>query len=106
MPPPDPLEREDCLFLDVLAPREVFHGRKKKKAPVMVWFYGGGYAFGRKGLDGNPSGLLERSKEVDAEGRGVIFVTFNYRVRFLLPFSIPSTNMARAELLGSYPAPT
>lgn len=79
IPPPDPLEREDCLFLDVIAPRAVFD-EPSKKVPVMVWIYGGGYAFGRKGLDGDPSGLIERSKEVDPDGRGVIFVTFNYRV--------------------------
>ncbi|RSL76665.1 hypothetical protein CEP51_009754 [Fusarium floridanum] len=78
IPPPDPLEREDCLFLDVIAPRAAFD-KPSKKIPVMVWVYGGGYAFGRKGLDGDPSGLIERSKEVDPDGRGVIFVTFNYR---------------------------
>ncbi|KAH7243046.1 Alpha/Beta hydrolase protein [Fusarium solani] len=78
IPPPDPLEREDCLFLDVIAPRAAID-EPSKKVPVMVWIYGGGYAFGRKGLDGDPSGLIERSKEVDPDGRGVIFVTFNYR---------------------------
>ncbi|KAH7137437.1 Alpha/Beta hydrolase protein [Dactylonectria estremocensis] len=78
LPPPDPLDREDCLFLDVITPRANFDD-PTRKAPVMVWVYGGGYAFGRKGLDGDPSGLIERSKEVDTEGRGVIFVTFNYR---------------------------
>lgn len=46
----------------------------------MVWVYGGGFAFGKKGRDGNPAGLLAQSRQVDPEGRGVIYVQFNYRV--------------------------
>lgn len=46
----------------------------------MVWVYGGGFAFGKKGQDGNPAGLLAQSQQVDPEGRGIIYVQFNYRV--------------------------
>jgi hypothetical protein len=83
LPPPDPLEREDCLFLDVFSPKEVFDNRKSGNGtPVMVWIYGGGFAFGKKGGDGDPAGLIARSREVDRNGRGAIYVTFNYRVSF------------------------
>lgn len=77
---PSPLEREDCLFLDVIVPKAIFDGKQGKKAPVVVWIYGGGFAFGTKGGDGNPAGLLAQSQELDPEGRGVIYVTLNYRV--------------------------
>jgi carboxylesterase type B len=81
LPPASPLEREDCLFLDVIVPEVIFDGKTRKKAPVAVWIYGGGFAFGKKGDDGNPAGLMARSQELDPEGRGIIYVTLNYRVR-------------------------
>lgn len=69
------------MFLDVIVPKAIFDN--KQKAPVAVWIYGGGYAFGKKGDDGNPAGLLARSQELDPEGRGIIYVTLNYRVRMV-----------------------
>ncbi|POR37838.1 Carboxylic ester hydrolase [Tolypocladium paradoxum] len=79
LPPADPSEREDCLFLDIMVPKRVFDNRHAQKSPVMVWFYGGGFAFGKKGGDGNPAGLIERSRLLDPNGHGVIFIQFNYR---------------------------
>lgn len=41
LPPRDPREREDCLFLDVMVPRSVWEraGNKSTKgAPVLIWF--------------------------------------------------------------------
>jgi hypothetical protein len=41
LPPRDPREREDCLFLDVMVPQSVFEraGNKSAKgAPVLIWF--------------------------------------------------------------------
>ncbi|KAF8989410.1 carotenoid ester lipase precursor [Cyathus striatus] len=34
---------EDCLFINVIAPASIPHG---KKLPVVFWIYGGGYEFG------------------------------------------------------------
>ncbi|KAK5997078.1 Carboxylesterase patB [Cladobotryum mycophilum] len=79
LPPSDPIEQEDCLFLDIIVPKSVFDSRSSRKAPVMVWTYGGGFAFGKKGGDGNAAGLIERSRSIDPEKRGVIYIQFNYR---------------------------
>lgn len=81
----DPRTTEDCLFLDVVVPRGIFHQvqqkkkdfvAKKKLAPVMVWIYGGGFTGGDKTMY-NPAGLIERSM---ARGEDIIFVAINYRV--------------------------
>jgi carboxylesterase type B len=64
-------------------PQEIFNNAGKANnagAAVMVWIYGGGFTFGRKYGDGNPAGLIQRSREEDPSGRGVIYVNFNYRV--------------------------
>ncbi|KAL1651391.1 hypothetical protein SLS58_000731 [Diplodia intermedia] len=71
----DPRETEDCLFLDVIVPQKVFHG---KGAPVLVWIYGGGYTAGSKAAEGSPSGLIQRS--ITNSSDGVIYVAMNYRV--------------------------
>lgn len=39
-------QSEDCLFLDVYVPKQVFE--KNQLVPVVVWFYGGAYLFGSK----------------------------------------------------------
>lgn len=41
LPPRDPREREDCLFLDVMVPQSVFErvgNKSAKAAPVLIWF--------------------------------------------------------------------
>ncbi|KAG5775597.1 hypothetical protein H9Q73_010725 [Fusarium xylarioides] len=46
-PPLDPRTSEDCLFLDVIVPKKIFDDLKKgKKAPVLVWIFGGGHLVG------------------------------------------------------------
>jgi acetyl esterase/lipase len=81
IPPPDPRETEDCLFLDVLVPKAVFDNRQSNKglAPVMVWIYGGGFTFSYKGNDGDPSTIIKSSQQSE-DTNGVIYVAFNYRV--------------------------
>ncbi|KAI9763169.1 MAG: hypothetical protein M1840_000881 [Geoglossum simile] len=81
IPPADPREDEDCLFLDVLVPEKIFArandtGCSCSGAPVMVWIYGGGFTFGEKDNSGDPAGLILRSQEA---GDGVIYVALNYR---------------------------
>jgi carboxylesterase type B len=81
IPPPDPRETEDCLFLDVLVPKAVFDSRGSKEglAPVMIWVYGGGFTFSFKGNDGDPSTIIKSSQQSE-DTNGVIYVAFNYRV--------------------------
>ncbi len=70
-----PFETEDCLFLDVSVPRKIFDAKGSSGgAPVLVWIFGGGYAFGAKNYWGNGAGLINRSED------GVIYVSINYRV--------------------------
>ncbi|KAK3366297.1 carboxylesterase family protein [Lasiosphaeria ovina] len=69
--PRDSLEQsEDCLFFDVYAPASAFdqNGNPIEKLPVIVWIYGGAYAFGSKDLGG---GLPVYT---------AIFVAGNYRL--------------------------
>ena len=58
-------QSEDCLFLNVWAPREA-----DGPLPVMVWIHGGGYRLGSgSGTGGAP-----------LAARGVVLVTINYRL--------------------------
>ena len=85
-PKPDPRETEDCLFLDVVAPKKIFDARRKYAprkggAAVLVWIHGGGYTTGSKSGSGNPAGLLARASDSEGrEGEGVVYVALNYRV--------------------------
>ncbi len=63
-----PVLNEDCLYLNVVTPHD-FRKHKAKRA-VMVWIHGGGLRQGRSN-DYDPTLLVEK---------GVIFVSFNYRL--------------------------
>ncbi|KAL2794574.1 Alpha/Beta hydrolase protein [Aspergillus keveii] len=80
--PVDPRTDEDCLFLDILVPKEVYQSRGRNQrhrgAPVLVWIYGGGYAFGDKTTQTGSPGLIARSKQDGSDG--LIYVSFNYRL--------------------------
>ncbi|EOA89558.1 hypothetical protein ACJQWK_02974 [Exserohilum turcicum] len=77
LPKPDPRESEDCLFLDVFAPKQIFEqAGKGPGAPVLVWIYGGGYTGGSKNY--NPAGLLAASGN-KTQG-DIIYVAMNYRL--------------------------
>ncbi len=65
---PDPVESEDCLFLNV---RTGNPGAANLK-PVMVWIHGGSHQTGSGSL-----GLYQADGLVD---KGVVLVTINYRV--------------------------
>jgi carboxylesterase type B len=77
----DPLESEDCLFLDVYVPEKVFS--KRQGAPVLVYFQDGAYVSGSKSAQ-NPSGLIHTS--IEDGSPGMIYVGVNYRV-CNIPFS-------------------
>ncbi len=90
LPPQDPRTTEDCLFLDVVVPQNIFKKATKESrnddkksncgAPVLVWIYGGGYTAGEKTGFGtyNPAGLLKASQASGSEG--VVYVALNYRL--------------------------
>ncbi|KAK1469991.1 carboxylesterase [Colletotrichum melonis] len=71
---------EDCLFLDVVAPKKIFDAVRSSetatRAPVFVWIYGGGYDVGSKaGLNsGSPAGLLRQGNH------DFVYVALNYRL--------------------------
>lgn len=69
---------EDCLFLNVWTPLGTgFRGNRlkssKKRLPVMVWIFGGGFYSGTSSLDVYQGQWLAASQEV-------VVVSMNYRV--------------------------
>ena len=70
-------QSEDCLYLNIWAPRVV----KGQKLPVMVWIHGGGYYGGTGAQPLYDGASLTR--------RGVIVVTINYRLGIFGFFSHP-----------------
>ncbi|MCF8588860.1 carboxylesterase/lipase family protein [Gordonia liuliyuniae] len=65
----DPRSSEDCLYLDVTAPRSV-----PVPVPVMVWFHGGAFSSGA-GSDYDPRRLVNQGR--------VVVVTVNSRLGVL-----------------------
>ncbi len=72
---PPPKMSEDCLSLNVWAPKA------PRKAPVMVWIHGGSQTFGYSG-----SPLYDGSA---LAARGVVVVTVNYRLGVLGYLALP-----------------
>lgn len=71
-------ETEDCLFLDVYVPKEIFdHKSKRKGSAVFLWIHGGGLVLGSKTAD-SFEGLVAKSRDRSQEP--VIVVSINYRV--------------------------
>ncbi len=66
--PDSPAISEDCLFLNIWTPAD----SSAEKLPVMVWLYGGAYNEG-----GGNAPFSEGDKLAE---KGVVMVTFNYRV--------------------------
>ena len=64
--------REDCLTVNVFLPEN----KAKAVLPVMVWIYGGGFAFGSSAYYLYNGGYLATEGEV-------VVVTFNYRLGVL-----------------------
>jgi para-nitrobenzyl esterase len=82
---------EDCLVLNVWRPASI-HG----KLPVIVWIYGGGFVNG-----GSSPAVYEGSAFAK---KGVIMVSFNYRLGRFGFFGHPALTAADADhgLLGNY----
>lgn len=66
--PDSPKMSEDCLYLNVTTPAT----KAGQKLPVMVWVYGGAYNEGAGSMPISDGNALAK--------KGVIIVTFNYRV--------------------------
>ena len=82
---------EDCLVLNVWRPAE----RTTAKLPVMVWIYGGGFVNG-----GSSPAVYDGSQFAK---RGVVLVSFNYRVGRFGFFGHPAlTKESKDGLLGNY----
>lgn len=81
---------EDCLFLNVWAPRSAVGaqaaGKAADKAPVMVWVHGGGDTTGAGSLGAYDGSAFARD--------GVILVTINYRLGPLGFFAHPTITKA------------
>jgi para-nitrobenzyl esterase len=78
--PGDVMGSEDCLYLNIYAPRG-HASADGELVPVMVWIHGGGNSVGTGGsYDGR----------ILAGGQDVLVVTFNYRLGLLGWFSHPA----------------
>ncbi|KUJ07184.1 alpha/beta-hydrolase, partial [Mollisia scopiformis] len=76
---------EDCLFLDVLIPTNVYESaasceNNTSGAPVLVWIFGGGYYEGSTESEGNPAGFVSQSESLPSSSPGVVYVSINYRL--------------------------
>jgi para-nitrobenzyl esterase len=85
-PPPRHPRAEDCLFLNVWRPTGA--GRK---LPVMVWIHGGAFT---NGGSSSPETFGDQMAK-----RGVVFVTFNYRLGRLGFFGHPALSREHPQEL-------
>jgi para-nitrobenzyl esterase len=86
----DPGASEDCLYLNVWAPAGA-----KSPLPVMVWIYGGGFAAGAASEPRQDGGQLTK--------KGVVVVSFNYRLGIFGFFSHPElTKESSHKASGNY----
>ena len=79
---------EDCLYLNVWAPR---HARRP--LPVMVWIYGGGF------VNGGSSPAVYSGAHFARDG--VVFVSFNYRLGRFGFFAFPALDRQGGRI-GNY----
>jgi para-nitrobenzyl esterase len=84
---------EDCLSLNIFAPYQPW---SSKRAPVMVWIYGGGNSAGANSLPSTDGRGFARD--------GVVVVEVGYRIGALGFFAHPALTHAAApgEPLGAY----
>jgi para-nitrobenzyl esterase len=83
-----PSTSEDCLYLDVMAPKG-----GSGPFPVMVWIHGGAFLTGGAVTYADPSPLV---------AQGVIVVTINYRLGALGFLAHPALSAEQAGSSGDY----
>ncbi|MEN9925220.1 MAG: hypothetical protein RL268_1346 [Pseudomonadota bacterium] len=89
---PSSLSSEDCLYLNVYAPRM---SSTAAKAPVMVWIHGGGF------VGGAGSGPFYDGTALAK--KGVVVVTINYRLGIFGFFAHPELSAeSRSGTSGNY----
>jgi para-nitrobenzyl esterase len=79
---------EDCLVLNVWAPEQ-----RTGKLPVLAWIYGGGFVNG-----GSSPSVYDGAQFAK---RGLVFVSFNYRVGRFGFFAHPGLTRERARTESS-----
>ena len=82
---------EDCLYANIWRPTGA-----KGKLPVLVWIYGGGFVNGGASPPTYAGANMAR--------KGVVFVSFNYRVGRFGTFALPQLTAQNADggRLGNY----
>ncbi len=82
---------EDCLYANVWRPKAA-----KGKLPVLVWIYGGGFVNGGASPPTYAGANMAK--------KGVVFVSFNYRVGRFGTFALPQLTAQNADggRLGNY----
>ncbi|XP_071386155.1 acetylcholinesterase-like [Centroberyx affinis] len=82
---------EDCLYLNVWAPRlNQTQPQDSPLAPVLVWIYGGGFITGTSSLDLYDGRFLSKSE-------GVVVVSMNYRLGALGFLTLPDNKNIRGN---------
>jgi len=82
---------EDCLYLNVWAPRD----GGARTHPVMVWVYGGSFTGGTSALSMYDGAALAQ--------KGVVVVTFNYRTNIFGFFAHPALSLESQQgVSGNY----
>lgn len=82
---------EDCLYLNIWTPAQ----SSKERYPVMFWIHGGGFRIG--------AGSLPLYDGTHLAERGVVVVTFNYRLNIFGSFAHPRlTAASRHGASGNY----
>ncbi|MBS1969987.1 MAG: carboxylesterase family protein [Bdellovibrionales bacterium] len=89
--PPTVPSSEDCLYMNVWRPAIVPMGQS---LPVLVWVYGGGFVNG-----GSSPAIYDGSSFAK---KGMIFVSFNYRLGRFGFFAHPALTAAQEGPLGNY----
>ncbi|MDR6790005.1 para-nitrobenzyl esterase [Sphingomonas sp. BE138] len=82
---------EDCLYANVWKPADA-----KRKLPVLVWIYGGGFVNGGASPPTYAGANMAR--------KGLMFVSFNYRLGRFGTFALPQLTRENADggRLGNY----
>ena len=87
--PPKPLS-EDCLYLNIWTGAK----NKNEKRPVLVWIYGGGFS------SGSAACAIYDGEEMAR--KGIVFVSFNYRVGPFGFMAHPALSKEQNNASGNY----
>lgn len=89
-------ETEDCLVLDILAPKSVLSNKASSNVAVLVNIHGGGFVVGSKTYNGPGIGFLEAAAR---NGIDLVYVSINYRLGLFVS-THTERNRVRQQLTG------